>query len=441
VESQDFNLFLPARITKELSDGSLIVEGCASVADYVDSQDDIPDPVALKNAMTEWAPFGNIRAQHDPKQAIGTIRKPIYGKLSEELEPGWWMAKHPVTGTDAAFIRAHIVDTGAVRKFKANVFKGFSIGGQINPGGYKKEEIKVNGVKKTVRRLTDFSFAEISAVDKPACDLALVDSVSIAKRLADEPLTIRTVKDAERYANSIIERSRRKYGVPKSEVSKVLHKEGFNQPRPNSQTPPGGVSNLADLARSQIRVCLQHLGAAQIKSPGDKAISEAGMLCVSIDRIEGLGIASRFLEGGFSVPVSPDGESTDLTEALARVQEKSANVRMADQAGAALLFSKAYSTCREPLVMNRSEQLGYGQVFTKAAGKPGDDSGNEAQQILRRDALESAQARLKILGEKLDAAVTANPDSMAVPHLKAAQAAHREATKNINSCLNEEDGD
>ena len=103
METQDFSLYLPARITKELSDGSLIVEGCASVADYLDDQDDIPDPVALKNAMEEWAPFGNLRGQHDSKWPIGTIRSPLVGKLSDDLTPGWWMGKHPVTKTDAAF--------------------------------------------------------------------------------------------------------------------------------------------------------------------------------------------------------------------------------------------------------------------------------------------------------------------------------------------------
>ena len=40
MEAQDFSLYLPARITKELSDGSLIVEGCASVSDYLDDQDE-----------------------------------------------------------------------------------------------------------------------------------------------------------------------------------------------------------------------------------------------------------------------------------------------------------------------------------------------------------------------------------------------------------------
>ena len=78
----------------------------------------------------------------------------------------------------------------------------------------KLKRSKLNGVKKTVRRLTDPSFAEISAVDKPACDLALVDSVSIAKRRADEPTTIRTIEDVERYVKSIVERSRREHGAP-----------------------------------------------------------------------------------------------------------------------------------------------------------------------------------------------------------------------------------
>ncbi len=201
--------------------------------------------------MTEWSRSETFVRNTIPSrqsEPFGSLR---VGKLSEELKPGWWMAKHPVTGTDAAFIRAHIVDTAAVRKFKANIFTGFSVGGQINPGGFKTEEIKVNVVKKTVRRLTDFSFAEISAVDKPACDLALVDSVLIAKRRADEPTTIRTIEDVERYVKSIVERSRREHGVPQSEVNKVLQKIDTERAT-RRQTPPTGTSNAA-IAAARMR--------------------------------------------------------------------------------------------------------------------------------------------------------------------------------------------
>jgi hypothetical protein len=208
------------------------------------------------------------------------------------------------------------------------------------------------------------------------------------------------------------------------------------QPKRPSQTPPAGTIDVGELARGkeQIRICIQHLGAAQRVRPGDRSIAEAGNLAVSLDGVIGLGIDSRFLEGGFSVAVSPDGRSTDLTDALERVQQKSADVRAADKFGGDLLFSKAYSACRQPVVMNRSEQLGYGQVFTKAASKSTDVRDGEADQILRRHS--AAQAHLKILGDKIQAAVTANPDSMAAPHLRAAAAAHREATKHVNSCLN-----
>jgi hypothetical protein len=426
--------FLPATIKKVLSDGSLIVEGCASVSDYIDDQNDIPDADALERAMTAWSPFGNIRGQHDPKWPIGTIREPLVGKLSEDLKPGWWMGKHPVTKTPAAYIRAHIVDDKAVKFFRNNLFSGFSIGGEISPGGFRTEQVTVNGVKKTIRRLTDFSFAEISAVDKPACDLALVESVSIAKRGADE--SIRTVADAVRYANSIIERSRRKYGVPQTEVNKVLQKaEEFDpRARPNSQTPPEGTSARA-IAAARVREewpkIGQHLGAAMRANPGSREIGDAGQTWAALDQV-GLGIDSRFMTGTFSVPVSPDGQSTDLQEAWAHsTGDKMAMAQVA--------FRKSYAK-RQPMIISKVGGQVVLRSFAKSAGEAADEGGSEAAQLLRRHSLETALAHMKILSDKIKAAMEAvGSDSMAQPHLSSAHLAATEAKGHLQRCLNEED--
>ena len=81
-----------------------------------------------------------------------------------------------------------------------------------------------------------------------------------------------------------------------------------------------------------------------------------------------------------------------------------------------------------------------GQVVSRSFAKAADDGGgSEAAQYLRRNAMESALARLQVLGEKLHAAVAANPDSTALPHLRCAQTAHQEATTHLNNCLKNED--
>ena len=85
---------------------------------------------------------------------------------------------HPETGTDALWLAAHIVDEKAIRYAKAGLMTGFSIGGNVNPGGRVVKEI--DGRKVT--ELTDVSFSEISLVDKPANDLATIEHIELAKR-------------------------------------------------------------------------------------------------------------------------------------------------------------------------------------------------------------------------------------------------------------------
>lgn len=152
-KSGHFELFVPfTKILKE-ADGSLVVEGCASVSDYVDSQGDYFTPEALERAMKDWSTTGNIRLQHDTTKLAGTIRQPIFGKLNNDAELGWWMAPHPVTKTPAAFIRAHIVGDEAIKLTKAGVMTGFSVGGAINPGGYEIVEVEVGPNGEVLREV------------------------------------------------------------------------------------------------------------------------------------------------------------------------------------------------------------------------------------------------------------------------------------------------
>lgn len=169
VEGDHFQLFIPITKMRDalVKDDSgketptLIVEGCASVADYVDDQQDVPTAEFIKKAMEEWAPFGNIRLQHDPKAPIGTIHNPVIGKFSDDIEPcGWWMEKHPVTGTDAAFIRCHIVDDKAIKLFKAGVLTGFSVGGSLAPNGSQVVEAEID---ETGRILYDATQGRVAA--------------------------------------------------------------------------------------------------------------------------------------------------------------------------------------------------------------------------------------------------------------------------------------
>jgi hypothetical protein len=142
-----FDLWIPIRKIDELADGSLMVTCIANVSDFIDSDGEYFTPDALEKAMTEWAPFGNIREQHDPSKPVGTIRQPVIGKIDGE-QPGWWMGEHPETGTPAAFMRVYVPNVGdgkdTIVKLKAGLLTGCSVGGKINAGGRKNVEVEVD---------------------------------------------------------------------------------------------------------------------------------------------------------------------------------------------------------------------------------------------------------------------------------------------------------
>jgi hypothetical protein len=197
-------------------------------------------------------------------------------------------------------------------------------------------------------------------------------------------------------------------------------------------TAPAGTINVSELARAndEIRVIGGHLQAAMRENPSSRPIGDAGMAWYAISSL-GLGIDALYAGGAQTVATTPNSEA--LNEAIARSDKT---------AGGFLDFREALTKVRRaPIVDTRNGgEISSRPVFSKSDSKSF-DGGSEAGQYLRRAALDSARARLQVLGQKLDAALTANPDSAAVPHLRAAQAAHREATKHINSCLKDEDYD
>jgi len=163
-------LFCPIAKFRKEADGTAWVEGWGSVCDYLDDQNDIVDPVGMREAVEDWAPWGNIRLQHDASKPIGVCP-----------EGNWSFKKHPETGTDALYLNTHIVEPTAVKMLEEGVLKGFSIGGvclEREPEMVKKED----GSEVRANRLKRIQLSEISLVDKPACDLATVEHVQLAKR-------------------------------------------------------------------------------------------------------------------------------------------------------------------------------------------------------------------------------------------------------------------
>jgi len=106
--------YCPIAKTARTKNG-LMVYGWASAADYVDDQSEIVDSAALREAVEEWKQWRNIRLMHQP-DPVG-------------VAPLVEIRTHPVTGRDALYLGAHIVDQRAILLIETGVLKGFSIGG------------------------------------------------------------------------------------------------------------------------------------------------------------------------------------------------------------------------------------------------------------------------------------------------------------------------
>lgn len=122
---------------EDLDDGTIKVSGYAS-SGAKDSDGETVLPEAMKNALPDYMAYANIREMHQAK-AAGTA---IEAKVEDD---------------GRTFIRAHIVDSEAVKKVKAKVYKGFSIGGKVTARDETDKTI-IKGLR----------LAEISLVDRPA---------------------------------------------------------------------------------------------------------------------------------------------------------------------------------------------------------------------------------------------------------------------------------
>ena len=123
--------------TEELDDGSIKVWGYAS-SDVVDSDGETITADAMKAALPDYMKFGAVREMHQAKAAGTAIE-------AEVRDDG------------RTWFGAHIVDTEAVKKVKASVYKGFSIGGKAT----ERDELN-----KTI--IKSLRLIEVSLVDRPA---------------------------------------------------------------------------------------------------------------------------------------------------------------------------------------------------------------------------------------------------------------------------------
>ena len=161
-----FNKFVPLSKMEEQSDGSLFVYGLVTeekpdldgeVCDYATTQPLYQKRTEERRELTSkiegmTPSLMAMRAQHDPKQAIGAGRSLVCDDAAKTIKMGF-----------------HIVDTEAVKKWKTGVFVGFSQGGEY----VSRWEDPV--FKGCMRYTADPM--EVSSVDSPCLPSALAESM------------------------------------------------------------------------------------------------------------------------------------------------------------------------------------------------------------------------------------------------------------------------
>lgn len=123
--------------TEELDDGTIKVWGYAS-SEVMDSDGETITADAMKAALPDYMKFGAVREMHQAKAAGTAIE-------AEVQEDG------------RTWFGAHVVDSEAVKKVKAHVYKGFSIGGKAT----ERDELNKSVIK-------GLRLVEVSLVDRPA---------------------------------------------------------------------------------------------------------------------------------------------------------------------------------------------------------------------------------------------------------------------------------
>ena len=128
-------LYAPLAKAETLDDGTVRIRGVAS-AETVDSAGEIIKADAMRAALPDFMRLGSgaLREMHQ-LSAAGTVDSAEVTKAGETI------------------IVATVVDETAIRKIRAKVYKGFSVGGRV----LKREKNVITALKLT----------EISLVDTP----------------------------------------------------------------------------------------------------------------------------------------------------------------------------------------------------------------------------------------------------------------------------------
>jgi len=146
-------------------DERLVIGWCS--VEIQDSQGDIVPVDELRKAMIKFMDRGGDLVYGHSNKKVGKVLN-------------WWIDKHPETGRYGVKILAKInrgykIDDAVWEMIKNGKIKGFSIGGTGEQKILKKKE---NGVEKEISILKDIELTEISVVEKPANQYAIIEEIN-----------------------------------------------------------------------------------------------------------------------------------------------------------------------------------------------------------------------------------------------------------------------
>ncbi|MCL2658766.1 MAG: XkdF-like putative serine protease domain-containing protein [Betaproteobacteria bacterium] len=150
-------------------DGTIRVWGYAS-SEEKDSDGEIVTAEAMKAALPDYMKWANVREMHQAKAAGTAIEAEV------QADGRTWFG-------------AHIVDSEAVKKVRAGVYKGFSIGGKVTGRNELNKSI-IKGIRLT----------EISLVDRPANPEAAI-MICKAEGIEGEPEAVSAIDQIAEWLN------------------------------------------------------------------------------------------------------------------------------------------------------------------------------------------------------------------------------------------------
>jgi phage head maturation protease len=146
--------------TEEQDDGTVLVSGYAS-SEVVDSHGEVVTAAAMKAALPEYMKFPAVREMHRSDGAAGTG---LYAEVDKQ---------------GRTYFEALVVDEAAVKKVLTKVYRGFSIGAIVPPGGRDPLNSKV---------ITKLNLKEISLVDRPANPEAVMTLAKLEDQAVDDEI-------------------------------------------------------------------------------------------------------------------------------------------------------------------------------------------------------------------------------------------------------------